>query len=75
MSDMSFSEAAELKHFILKKFDVVLHIHDVCGGMYLSIDQPHEAVKEFMILYCKEKGYGINVSEDGTQFYIGSAYL
>ena len=39
---MDFIQAAELKRYILKHFSIVLHIHDTCGGMYLSLDEPSQ---------------------------------
>ena len=68
---MDFIQAAELKRYILKHFSTVLHIHDTCGGMYLSIDEPNEYVKEFIIIYCREMSILLTVSEDGTSFYPG----
>lgn len=66
---MDFIQAAELKHFILKNFSVALHIHDTCGGLYLTIDEPNEIVKEFIIVYCKRLSIPLAVSADGTSFY------
>lgn len=68
---MDFIQAAELKRYILKHFSIVLHIHDTCGGMYLSLDEPNEYVKEFIIIYCREMSIPLKVSEDGTSFYPG----
>lgn len=69
---MDFIQAAELKRYILKHFLTVLHIHDTCGGMYLSIDVPNDYVKEFIIIYCREMSIPLTVSEDGTSFYPGT---
>ena len=68
---MDFIQAARLKHFILKNFSVVLHIHDTCGGMYLSIDEPNEMVKEFILAFCRELSIPVTVSSDGRSFYPG----
>ena len=68
---MDFIKAAELKHFLMKNYSVVLHIHDTCGGLYLSIDEANEAVKEFIIDYCCKLGIGVDVSDDGTTFFPG----
>ena len=66
---MNFTEAAKLKRFIQKNFSVNLHIHDTCGGLYVSIDEPNEAVKEFILAYCRANGISITVSSDGTSFF------
>lgn len=66
---MNFTEAAKLKRFIQKNFSVNLHIHDTCGGLYVSIDEPNEAVKEFILTYCRENGIAVTVSSDGTSFF------
>ena len=68
---MNFTEAAELKRFILNNFSVALHIHDTCSGLYLSLDEPNPAVKEFILGYCCELGIPVTVSADGTQFFPG----
>jgi len=68
---MDFITAAELKHIIMKKYSVVLHIYDTCGGLYLSIDEPNEAVKKYIIDYCRKLGTGVTVSEDGRSFFPG----
>ncbi len=66
---MNFTEAATLKRFIQKNFSVILHIHDTCGGLYVSIDEPNESVKEFILAYCRENGISVTVSSDGTSFF------
>ena len=66
---MNFTEAAELKRFIQKNFSIILHIHDTCGGLYVSIDEANDAVKEFILAYCREKGISITVSSDGKSFF------
>ena len=66
---MNFTEAARLKRFIKKNFSVNLHIHDTCGGLYVSIDKPDEAVKEFILAYCRENGISVTVSSDGRSFF------
>ncbi len=66
---MNFTEAARLKRFIQKNFSVILHIHDTCGGLYVSIDEPNEAVKEFILTFCRENGISVTVSSDGTSFF------
>ena len=66
---MNFTEAAELKRFIKKNFSVNLHIHDTCGGLYVSIDEPNEPVKEFILAYCRAKGISVTVSSDGRFFF------
>lgn len=66
---MNFTEAARLKRFVQKNFSVNLHIHDTCGGLYVSIDEPHEAVREYIVSFCKEAGIAVTVSSDGTQFF------
>ncbi|MBQ9156403.1 MAG: hypothetical protein IJ137_06460 [Eubacterium sp.] len=70
---MDFTQAAKLKRFVLKNFSVVLHIHDTCGGLYLSMDKPDEAVKEFILAYCRELSIPVTVSADETSFFPGSA--
>ena len=66
---MNFTEAARLKRFIKKNFSVNLHIHDTCGGLYVSIDEPDEAVKEFILAYCRANGISVSVSSDGRSFF------
>ena len=66
---MNFTEAAELKRFIKKNFSVNLHIHDTCGGLYVSIDEPNEHVKEFILAYCQANGISVTVSSDGRFFF------
>ena len=68
---MDFTQAANLKNYILRQFNVVLHIHDTCGGLYLTIDEPDEAVKEFILSYCKELSIPVTVSHDGKSFFPG----
>ncbi len=68
---MDFTQAANLKNYILRQFNVVLHIHDTCGGLYLSIEEPDEGVKEFILAYCKELSISVTVSEDGRSFFPG----
>ena len=66
---MNFTEAARLKRFIQKNFSVNLHIHDTCGGLYLSIDEPNPPVKEFILAYCRANGISVRVSSDGRFFF------
>lgn len=66
---MNFTEAAKLKRFIKENFSVNLHIHDTCGGLYVSIDEPCEPVKEFILSYCRANGISVTVSSDGTTFF------
>ena len=68
---MDFIQAANLKNFVLRQFNVVLHIHDTCGGLYLTIDEPDEAVTEFILSYCKELSIPVTVSRDGRSFFPG----
>ena len=68
---MDFTQAANLKTFIKRQFGVVLHIHDTCGGLYLTIDGANDAVKEFVVAYCKEKDIALTVSQDGKSFFPG----
>ena len=68
---MDFTQAAELKRYVNEKCSVVLHIHDTCGGLFLTIDEPNEYVKEFVISYCKSMGISLTVSEDGKTFFPG----
>ena len=68
---MDFTQAANLKNYISRKFNVVLHIHDTCGGLFLTIDEPNEGVKEFILAYCKELSIPVTVSEDGKSFFPG----
>lgn len=69
---MDFTQAANLKTHILRNFSVVLHIHDTCGGLYLTIDEPNEGVKAFIIAYCRELSIPLTVSEDGRSFFPGA---
>ena len=69
---MNFTEAARLKRFIKENFSVILHIHDTCGGLYISIDEPDELVKEFILAYCLENGIPVTVSSDGRSFFPAS---
>ena len=57
---MDFTQAANLKNYILRQFNVVL-----------SIDEPHEGVKEFVMSYCKQLSIPLTVSEDGRTFFPG----
>ena len=66
---MDFIQAANLKHYILQTFNVVLHIHDTCGGMYFSIDRPNEYVKEYILAYCRHLSVPVRVSEDEMSFF------
>lgn len=66
---MDFIQAAKLKRYIKDRFSMVLHIHDNCGGLYISIDEPNETVKEFILAYCREIGVYVTVSEDGRSFF------
>lgn len=69
---MNFTEAAKLKRFIQQNFDVILHIHDTCGGLFVSIDEPNDTVKEFILAFCRENGIPVTVSSDGTAFFPGN---
>ena len=66
---MDFIQAANLKHYILQNFNVVLHIHDTCGGMYFSIDRPNEYVKEYILAYCRHLSVPVKVSDDEMSFF------
>ena len=68
--NFQYSEVLELKKACAEHFPDHVHFHDGCGGQYFSLDEPNDALREFIAGYYAERGFTADFSEDGTAFTV-----
>ncbi len=67
---LTISQVAELKHDIETRFGAMLHFHDGCGGQSFSLEQPNEAVRQYLIKTFEAQKVRVLFSEDNTHFIL-----
>ncbi len=68
---IDFHEYRKLKQYLLDKGYKEIHLHDVCGGEYFSIDDPDDETCAAIEKYFEKKGKPVNFSANRTEFTIG----
>lgn len=67
---ISLGDVAPFKKEIQEKFGQNIHFHDRCGGQFFTIDEPSDALQEYIIGYFDAKGLKVQFSDSGDKFMI-----
>lgn len=65
-----YSSVLELKKACAERFPDHVHFHDGCGGQYFSLDEPNDALREFICGYFRGLGLTADFTGDGTVFTV-----
>ena len=65
---LDFHEYRKFKEKLLETGFHEIHLHDVCGGQYFSIDDPDDATCDEIVRLFAEIGQRVNFSENREEF-------
>ncbi|MGI6221422.1 MAG: RDAC family protein [Coriobacteriales bacterium] len=65
---LDFHEYRKIKEALLEGGFREIHLHDVCGGQYFSIDDPDDATCDELVRRFAAMGQRVNFSETREEF-------
>ncbi|MGI6218206.1 MAG: RDAC family protein [Coriobacteriales bacterium] len=67
---LDFHEYKKVKDRLLEEGYHEIHMHDVCGGQYFSIEDPDDPTCDAVVKYMAELGAKVNFSETREEFTV-----